>query len=480
MKTLKKLASSLFALMLGASLMAAPATLAFADEASNASAAADSISQTPNVSSNNLSESAEAASTAADATSAAAPAIATNDSTRQAVENAQHVISEDGLLSSSDIERLNALAGPVISKHQVSPYYVTVSSMQGYSSAADFTEAYAEAYGMDKTSAKGCVVFLVCLNEGKFAVVSLGDAADSFPSETLDYLGTELNPYLGRSDWSGAGETFFDDVDQTLSGVKANATSDVPYNGTYVTDAYGLFTDEQRASLEAKATELAQKYNMGVYLLVVDKMNGLDNPTSAQRTNFATSFYRANNLGLGDGKDGIMLVLAVKSRDYVTIAYGQGSFSFSDEGIAAMEDAVKDELRNDNWVEGSEAYYDKIGEQLEYYSVRGKPWTEPDLISLVLKILAILGIPAGVAFSSVSRLESAMHTAREKTEASNYLVPGSFALTQSSDEFSHTTHMVTPIPQHDDSDSGGGSSFGGGGWGGGGGGGFSSSGGGKF
>ena len=73
-----------------------------------------------------------------------------------------------------------------------------------------------------------------------------------------------------------------------------------------------------------------------------------------------------------------------------------------------------------------------------------------------------------------------MFTAREKTEASNYFVPGSLSLTHSTDQFSHTTHVVTPIPKHESSSSDGGSSFGGGGWGGGGGGGFSSSGGGKF
>ncbi|MBQ2680917.1 MAG: TPM domain-containing protein, partial [Eggerthellaceae bacterium] len=263
--------------------------------------------------------------------------------------------------------------------------------------------------------------------------------------------------------WSGAAETFFGDVETTLKGGKPNSTSDVKYNGTFVTDAYGLFSDSQRATLEAKATELAQKYNMGVYLLVVDKMNGLDNPTQAQRTNFATSFYRANNLGLGSGRDGIMFVIAVDSRDYVTIAFGQGSYSFSDEGVAYMEDAVREELGSNQWYDGCEVYYDKIGEQLEYYSVKGEPWTEPNPLSFILKILAILGIPAGVAFSSVRRQEDAMFTAREKTEASNYLVRGSLELTQSTDQFSHTTHVVTPIPQHEDHDSGGGSSFGGGG-----------------
>ena len=70
-----------------------------------------------------------------------------------------------------------------------------------------------------------------------------------------------------------------------------------------------------------------------------------------------------------------------------------------------------------------------------------------------------------------------MKTAREKNEASNYLVEDSFVLTASTDTFVNTTLAVTPKPKNEDSDGGG---FGGGGWGGGGGGGFSSSGGGKF
>ena len=482
MKPLKKLASCLFAIMLGASLMAAPATMAFADEASNA--AADSISQTPSITTENLSGEADAANTVSDAAatieSTNEPNITTNESSLQAISSGQHVISEDGLVPSSDFDRLNSMAKSIENSFQVDAYYVTVSSLQGSDSAATFAEEYINAYGLDKRNANGCVVFLVCLNEGKYSLVSIGNVANTLSDDMLDFMDKDLFPYLGRSDWSGAAETFFGDVETTLKGGKPNSTSDVKYNGTFVTDAYGLFSDSQRATLEAKATELAEKYNMGVYLLIVDKMNGLDNPTQAQRTNFATSFYRANNLGLGSGRDGIMFVIAVDSRDYVTIAYGQGSYSFSDEGVAAMEDAIREELGSNNWYEGCNVYYDKIGEQLEYYSVKGEPWTEPDFVSFVLKILAILGIPAGVAYSSVRRQESAMFTAREKTEASNYFVPGSLSLTHSTDQFSHTTHVVTPIPKHESSSSDGGSSFGGGGWGGGGGGGFSSSGGGKF
>lgn len=435
MKSFKKLASLLFALMLGASLAGAPA-LAFAE--------VDLGTDGP-----------------------------------AAVAGTTSVIDHDDLLSSDEISRLNTMASEVRSKYDVAAVYLIVDDLGSHASAQDFAEDFVDSYALDKATANGCVVFLLCVPEQSFSFVSAGNAEQTLTNAMLQHFINEINPYLGRSDWAGAGETFFDDVGQALSGKQPNASSDVPYNGTYVTDAYGLFSDEQRTALEAKATQLAEKYNMGVYLLVVDKMNGLDNPTSAQRTNFATSFYRANDLGLGSGKDGIMLVLAVKSRDYVTIAYGQGSYSFSDEGIAAMEEAVKDELRSDNWVDGAEAYYGKIGEQLEYYSVKGEPWTEPDPLSAILKILAIFGIPAGAAFSKVNGEKSAMKTAREQTGATNYLDAGSFELTHSDDQFVDTSLVVTPKPKEEESSSGGGG-FGGGGWGGGGGGGFSSSGGGKF
>lgn len=484
MKTLKKLASCLFAIMLGASLMAAPAAAAFADEASDAAAAADSISQTPNVTTDALegeteSETTNSAETQAQATGSN---IVSTDATIQAsIANGSRVLDEYGLLSDTEVAQLNAMAPAIESTYGVAPFYVTVRSLQGLSNATDYTDEYTAAYGLDGIANNGCIVFLVCLDAGLYSLTSYGECADTFDETTLEYLSTDLFPYLGRGDWAGAGETFFGDVSQTLAGGKANATSDVAYNGTYVTDAYGLFSDTQRATLEAKATELAQKYQMGVYLLIVDKMDGLNNPTSAQRTNFATSFYRANDLGLGSGKDGVMLVIAVDSRDYVTIAYGQGSYSFSDEGISYMESAVTDELGSNDWYAGCEAYYDKIGEQLEYYDAKGEPWTEPDLLSLALKILAILGIPFVSARAKVKSEEDAMHTAREKTEASNYLIPGSFVLTEKTDSFSYTSHTVIPIPQHESSGGGGGGgSFGGGGWGGGGGGGFSSSGGGKF
>ena len=210
-------------------------------------------------------------------------------------------------------------------------------------------------------------------------------------------------------------------------------------------------------------------------------MDGLSDPSSSQRTNYATTYYKEHKLGLNpaDGKDygdGIMFVIAADSRDYVTIAYGQGSYSFSDDGIEAMEDAVLDNIRDhkDDWYGAASTYYRQIGGQLDYFDRHGEAQVPLDMIDYLIRIAIILVVPALITFFVIKSWRDAMKTAREKSEAGHYLDPSSLQIIRSEDTFVNTTLSVTPKPK--DNDSGGG----GGGWGGGGGGGFSSSGGGKF
>ena len=249
-------------------------------------------------------------------------------------------------------------------------------------------------------------------------------------------------------------------------------------SGTYVFDERGLFTSEQFSSLEAKGADLANKYNMGVYFLTTSTMNGMSDPSKSDRTDYATSYYKQHNLGLNKSDkgygDGIMFVIAADSRDYVTVAYGQGSYSFSDSGIERMEDAVLDNIRDhkDNWYGAAQTYYDEVGDQLAYYAKHGKAHQPLDLIDWAIRIFIFLGIPLIVTFFIIRSWRNEMLTAVEQSEAGNYLDRNSVQLTRANDTFIRTSLVATPKPKHDDND--------GGGWGGGGGGGFSSSGGGKF
>ena len=247
-------------------------------------------------------------------------------------------------------------------------------------------------------------------------------------------------------------------------------------SGTYVFDERGLFSSTEFDTLESQAQELASKYNMGVYFLTTDYMNGKSDPSASQRTDYATTFYKEHKLGLNPGSDGygdgIMFVVAADSRDYVTIAYGQGSYSFSDKGISSMEDAVTSYLSDKNWYGAAQAYYSEVGKQLAYYASHGTAQKPLGMFDWIIRILIIVGIPLVVTFVVINNGINAMKTAKEQSEASHYLDSDSLQVISSNDQFVNTSLAVTPKPKNNDS--------GGGGWGGGGGGGFSSSGGGKF
>ena len=326
---------------------------------------------------------------------------------------------------------------------------------------------------MMKKLATSLFVIALCVSMAVAPMAAFAASSSSSASSAVSKSGKSSSASVSSSAASSSSAS-------SASSESSSASDATPAAaGTYVFDEAGLFSESELAELNAQGANLAQRYNMGVYFLTTDYMNGLANPSSSERTDYATAYYRKHSLGLNptDGKsygDGIMFVLAKASRDYVTIAYGQGSYSFSDAGIEAIENAVLDNISDhrDNWYGAASTYYREVGSQLDYYDRHGKAQQPIGLFGYLIRFAIVLGIPALITFLVINSWRSAMKTAREQSEASQYLDPASLQVTRSDDEFVNTSLIVTPKPK--DSDSGGG------GWGGGGGGGFSSSGGGKF
>ena len=229
---------------------------------------------------------------------------------------------------------------------------------------------------------------------------------------------------------------------------------------TYVRDHYQLLSDSTLQSMEAEAKSLSDPYKCDVYLTIVDDIG-----TYTVRQ-YAEAYWNAYDLGRGANKDGIMFLIAVDSRDYVTITHGQGTTGgitiFTDYRIEQIEDAIVEELKDNNWVAGCNVYLDKVTETFEFYTEHGEPWDnnndpEKAWIGLLIKILVTILVPLFIAAAICAFWASQMKTARLATEASSYLERGSLVLTRQTDHFLRTTRVVTKI-EKSDSSSGGGSS----------------------
>ena len=94
-----------------------------------------------------------------------------------------------------------------------------------------------------------------------------------------------------------------------------------------VRDEMGLFDADTYSQLEASAEAASNGHDCDVYFLVVDSIGDTD------QRQYAKDYYLANGLGSGPEQSGILFLLAVGSRKYVTITYGGGVTAFTDYRI---------------------------------------------------------------------------------------------------------------------------------------------------
>ncbi len=232
---------------------------------------------------------------------------------------------------------------------------------------------------------------------------------------------------------------------------------------TFVFDLAGILSEEEAVQLDEAAKEVSLRYGCGVYITVFSDMAeyGFHNIES-----FAEEVYQQWDLGMGEDRNCIILVMSMADRDYDLCAHGDlAHTAFTDYGKEAMARGDSEsgmpgflgDFRNNDWASGYEVFIDEAGFMLQC-AERGEPidypqYTvyEPD-IGERLGRAAPIGVIVGViiAFVYAGSLKKKMKSAKIAREASAYIAPRGIWMQDESDMFTHTT--VTR--QHIDRDSG--------------------------
>ena len=158
-----------------------------------------------------------------------------------------------------------------------------------------------------------------------------------------------------------------------------------------VRDEYGLFDADTLAQLESSAEDASAGHDCDVYFLTVDSIGDTD-----QRA-YAKNYYVQNDLGSGSGKSGILFMIALGSRKYVTITYGGGVTAFTDYRIEQLEDEVVPLLSDGDYADAAQTYIDLCASTLDFYAENGEPLdydNDPDgglgLIGILIGYLGTL------------------------------------------------------------------------------------------
>ncbi len=109
-----------------------------------------------------------------------------------------------------------------------------------------------------------------------------------------------------------------------------------------VIDQAGLLTEDEVEELSDRAATITEKYQCSVCILTVQSIG------DSTRREYAKAFYQQNQMGYGEEQSGILFMVSMENREYVTITYGYGITAFTDYGIEQLEHALCQTCPMDN------------------------------------------------------------------------------------------------------------------------------------
>lgn len=223
----------------------------------------------------------------------------------------------------------------------------------------------------------------------------------------------------------------------------------------FVTDEAGILTDGERAELEQRAEEISNRYECGVYIIVMSDFTVYVNDDTPYEA--AKSLYTGYSLGYGPEKSGVLLMLSMDQRSYALIAYGYGNTAFTDYGKDKLSEAFTDNFKDDDWQGGLQDYLKKSASMLK--SAReGHPLdvgSNPLITPVGIAISLFFGFVAAFLICWTLK-ERQMKSVAAQVEADAYLSAGSVEITRREDLFTHTTETRTKIERNTDRSGGGG------------------------
>ena len=248
-----------------------------------------------------------------------------------------------------------------------------------------------------------------------------------------------------------------------LLGMTAAAHADAQID--YVSDYAGLLSDTQRRDLNDRAAEIADEYNFGVFVVVV---NDYKSYVNGSIEDFAENVFHRYGLGRGQKEEGVLLAMSMNDRNYDIYAHGDfGNYAFTDYGKDQLANSFLDDFRRNDWAGGFRDFIKTSGDMLEK-ARNGQPvdtWI-PDQAETgprmtLGKLLVSLGVGCLTGGATVGGMKRQMKTAVRQSGAANYVAQGGVRLSNKRDDFVNRSVTRQVIPRQTNSGRPGGGHFGG-------------------
>ena len=245
-------------------------------------------------------------------------------------------------------------------------------------------------------------------------------------------------------------------VEPTTEAVTESYARYTPFEGKYLIDSYGLLTEAEQQAIESYAKQFSNKHSCNVYAMIVDDYKQLNGNNDIFKANY--TYYHDNNLGYGEKRDGVFLLLSMNKRDFALFVYGDNAeHAFNSWGQRKLEEAFIGNLGENRWYDGLENYLETFDEFLTL-AEQGDPVREPPQSKMALST----GISSFIALLASSFMWNKNKKVQKRSSAYGYMV-GSLVPDIVEDRYINTVVSTRIIESSSDNSSSSVSRSGGGG-----------------
>ncbi len=218
-----------------------------------------------------------------------------------------------------------------------------------------------------------------------------------------------------------------------------------------VVDNAGLLSETERQSLEARLSEISNKYSADIVVVTEDYIG------SATPTEYADDFFDYNGYGRGENRDGALLLISMEDRDWYVSTSGSCIDSIS---YSVIEKHILSDLSDGNYYDAFMGYADICGKMLDKSSSGDGNYGDSDYSKEYLKdqlpklIIISLVIGMIISFLIMIKYTKQLKTVRAQIKADSYVVKDSLDVKVAKDIFLYRT--VSRVRRQTESNSGGG------------------------
>ena len=235
--------------------------------------------------------------------------------------------------------------------------------------------------------------------------------------------------------------------------VNENAAAYGSGHPSRLVDDGDLLTDEEERRLIEKLDDISGRQQCDVIIVTAGSLNG------KTATKYADDYFDYNGYGLGNEKDGILLLISMEERNWAISTHGAAIDAFTDAGQEAMTDQFVPKLSEGDYLDAFDQFAELCDDFLTQ-AATGEPYdvnnldSEDSIFSMPgVRIGLAIGSGCLLAFIVVSVMKGTLKSVRSQAAASSYIRPGSLHITKSHDYFLYRHISKTAKPK--DHDSGG-------------------------